>query len=413
MEQDPKTEQFYVLRGQNTEGPLSKDALFSMRSEGLITDETLICRVGDTQWTAMGVLFPSTKQAAPPPPPPPPPPPTSSSVPAVPPQSGQRSQEDRELLRDYLVAVIQPESEAAKSLFKSILGSLLGRSESVVAGTTVTDAEKENTKREALFQIHRLLNVSTNYLGTAPWITYLTARRHAKFTQCYGIATTAFADFRDKKLVDEAALLADALDVKAAALMDSETTANIQELVNFQERQLRLAASISILKEIIAHPDRSLILNRLNGEDVLIPRNKRPVLTDVSRERMLMKICIGVSVVAIIVSAILDNILGKDSGAGPCGFLVAFLGGMAAVYFYSQTTTAESIRKLAIANEEARIRAILDTVNRLATSFRSEVEPLLRELQIAVTLNDLERMVSELERYGNWGRELESYYIKT
>ena len=126
-----------------------------------------------------------------------------------------------------------------------------------------------------------------------------------------------------------------------------------------------------------------------------------------------MKICIGVSVVATIVSAILDNNLGKNSGAAPCGMLVAVAGGMAAAYFHSQTTTAKSKRKLAIANEEARIRAILDTVNRLATSFRSEVEPLLRELQIAVTLNDLERMVSELERYGNWGRELESYYIKT
>ena len=59
----PQTNQFYVLRGQSTEGPLAKEVLFPMRKDGLISDDTLICRVGDSQWTPMGVLFPSTKHA--------------------------------------------------------------------------------------------------------------------------------------------------------------------------------------------------------------------------------------------------------------------------------------------------------------------------------------------------------------
>lgn len=410
MEQDPKTVQYYVLRGQNTEGPLSKDALFSMRSEGLISDETLICRVGDTQWTATGVLFPSTKQAAPPPPPP------SSSAPAVPPQSGQRSQEDRELLREYLVAVIQSEieAEAVKGIFKNIWGTLLGRSDAVVAGTTVTDAEKENTKREALFQIHRLLNVSANYLGTAPWITYLTAKRHAKFTQCYGIATTAFAAFGDKKLVDEAALIADALEVKASAMMDSETTANIQELINFQERQLRLPSAISILKAIITSPHRSLILKRLNGKQLSISRNTIS-MPDGSREAAIATFCaVACPVVAIACWGFAGIADKKNHGAlFMIGIVLFSILAVAAMHCFSESSKAKRMKEEAIANEEARIRAILRFVDGSVANFKSKVEPLLRELQIAVTLDDLERMISELEKYGNWGRELESYYIKT
>lgn len=233
---EPKSDQYYVLRGQDTEGPLAKEALFSMRRDGLISDETLICRVDDSQWTPMGVLFPSTKQATPPPPPPPPP---SPVVPGDPPLSGQRSQEDRELLREYLIAIIRIQEEAfVQRTFKDALadaipalGAFFGRRKAVIAGTTVTDADKENAKRESLFQLRRFLDVSATYLEAAPWITFLTARKHATSTKCYAIATGAFADFGDKKLVDETSRLADALGAKASALMDSDTSANIRELI--------------------------------------------------------------------------------------------------------------------------------------------------------------------------------------
>jgi hypothetical protein len=66
MDSDPpQTDQFYVLRSQSTEGPLAKDVLLSMRKDGLISDDTLICPVGDSQWTPMGVLFPSTDPLTP------------------------------------------------------------------------------------------------------------------------------------------------------------------------------------------------------------------------------------------------------------------------------------------------------------------------------------------------------------
>lgn len=139
------SEQFYVLLGEETVGPISKEELFSMRSDRRMTDKTLICRVGDSEWRPMGELFPSTESVRPPPPPP---------VPSVP---SKRSQKDRELLHEYLVMVFAPQKESAyvrpsitDALADAIpaLGNFLGRRKGVVAGTTVADSKSENTKRE-------------------------------------------------------------------------------------------------------------------------------------------------------------------------------------------------------------------------------------------------------------------------
>ena len=161
MDSDPKTEQYYVLRGQSTEGPLAKDVLLSMRKDGLISDDTLICPVGDSQWTPMGVLFPSTKQPAPPPPPPPVP--ASSLATTAPLALAEISQQDRQGLHDFLVTEMRalPESEDSSfkgALVKAIpaLGVLFGFRPGVVAGTTVANTNEENTRREGLFCKRRL-----------------------------------------------------------------------------------------------------------------------------------------------------------------------------------------------------------------------------------------------------------------
>ena len=246
------SDQYYVWLGEEAVGPLSKEVLFSMRKAGSLSDQSLICPVGDSEWKSMGEVFPSEPSAIPPPPDP--------SRPAV---ESRRSKEDRELLRQYLVTILRPQLEFTPVVesFKDTLadiipalGSLFGRRKAVVAGTTVSDSQTENTKREALFQQYRLLTLSETYMGSAPWISYLTAEKYSRFMECYGLATTAFSDFGDKKLVDETARLADALEVKSSGLMDAETSANIRELLSFQERQERVESGISILNEIIASP---------------------------------------------------------------------------------------------------------------------------------------------------------------
>src|SRR5437870_1240157 len=83
------SEQYYVLLGEEAVGPMSKEALFSMRSDGAVSEQTLVCKVGDSEWTPMGELFPSAKLA--------------SIAPSPRPVSSKRSQQDRELLHEYLV----------------------------------------------------------------------------------------------------------------------------------------------------------------------------------------------------------------------------------------------------------------------------------------------------------------------
>ena len=74
------SDQYYVLLGEEAVGPLSKEQLFSMQSDRRVTEKTLICRVGDSEWKPMGEVFPSTEPVRPPAPPP------------VPPLSSKRSQ---------------------------------------------------------------------------------------------------------------------------------------------------------------------------------------------------------------------------------------------------------------------------------------------------------------------------------
>ena len=418
MDSDPKTEQFYVLRGQSTEGPLAKDVLLSMRKDGLISDDTLICPVGDSQWTPMGVLFPSTKQPAPPPPPPPVP--ASSLATTAPLALAEISQQDRQGLHDFLVTEMRalPESEDSSfkgALVKAIpaLGVLFGFRPGVVAGTTVANTNEENTRREGLFVVRKLLELSAAYLGKAPWITYLAAKRHSHWTSQFGISTAAFSDFSDKKLVDETARLASDLEAKASALMDSETTANIRELLKFRERRARLAAAISILKAIINSPHRLLILDRLNGEDVTIPRHEIN-LPDGSREQglaTLWTILCVVLIIACIMISMLTNVDGATVAA--IGIFLLPAPAMAAFHYSAIATAARDKRNAALANEEHRVQSIFQSVYGLASSFINSVQPLLDELQIAVALPDLEEMLSQLEAYEKWALELEKFYTKT
>ena len=165
-----------------------------------------------------------------------------------------------------------PESEDSSfkgALVKAIpaIGVLFGFRPGVVAGTTVTNTNEENTRREGLFVVRKLLELSAAYLGKAPWITYLAAKRHSHWTSQFGISTAAFSDFSDKKLVDETARLASDLEAKASALMDSETSANMQELLRFQESKHQLAETIQILEHIIGSPHRPAIIRRLQGRE--------------------------------------------------------------------------------------------------------------------------------------------------
>ena len=420
MDSDPpQTDQFYVLRSQSTEGPLAKDVLLSMRKDGLISDDTLICPVGDSQWTPMGVLFPSTKQPAPPPPPPPVP--ASSLATTAPLALAEISQQDRQGLHDFLVTEMRalPESEDSSfkgALVKAIpaLGVLFGFRPGVVAGTTVANTNEENTRREGLFVVRKLLELSAAYLGKAPWITYLAAKRHSHWTSQFGISTAAFSDFSDKKLVDETARLASDLEAKASALMDSETTANIRELLKFRERRARLAVAISILKAIINSPHRLLILDRLNGEDVTIPRHEIN-LPDGSREQGLATLWTILGFVLIIACGLIAAARDVDTMMNGVflGVFLAVAPAVAAFHYSAIATAARDKRNAALANEEHRVQSIFQSVYGLASSFINSVQPLLDELQIAVDLPDLEEMLSQLEAYEKWALELERFYTTT
>jgi|694.fasta_scaffold119087_4 hypothetical protein len=413
MESEQKSNQYYVLRGQDTEGPLTEETLFSMRRDGVISDETLVCRVGDSQWTPNDVLFPSAKQAAPQPPPPPA---TTLSVATIAlPVSGQPSKEDRKGLHDYLVTAMRSRKESdGEPFFKDTLakafpalGILLGRE--LAAG-------KEDKRCEALFLLHKLLDLSATYLEAAPWVTYLAAKKHAHWTDRFEIATAAFVDFSNKKLVDEAARLAEALETKASAIMDSETSANIQELIRFQERKGRLAAVISILNEAITTPHRGLILKQLKGEEVTVSESFLAVPAPSKIQKIASGSFLGAGG-AIITGLQLGRTFGEDASdiqnvVFIVGLILLVLGISCQGEANNQRKEKEKIEK-DNNNKRNRIQAILALVNRLAESFVATVKPLLDELQIAVSLNDFERILSQLEAYGTWGREMECFYIKT
>ena len=74
---------------------------------------------------------------------------------------------------------------------------------------------------------------------------------------------------------------------------------------------------------------------------------------------------------------------------------------------------AEDRKSEANTKEEERIQSIWNEVNRLAEAFETTVKPLLAEMQIPITIDDMEGMLEQLKAYEKWGRELESYYTKT
>jgi hypothetical protein len=341
--------------------------------------------------------------------------------------SSKRSQQDRELLHEYLVTVFTPQKESAyvrpsitDALADAIpaLGNLLGRRKAVVAGTTVADSGTENAKREALFQQQRLLTLSATYLESAPWISYLTASKHSRFMECFGLTTSAFADFGDKKLVDETGRLADELEVKSSALMDSETRDVLRELIKFSERKDLVSSAISILNEITSSPHRALIHTKLTTGKVEIAQKypTRKTLPDGSGYMTMGMFCVFGCVIVGTIAATAET--GNPLRGG--FFAVAVALGTAPIFFFTfgarqgADFAAEKARyDRAVSSEKERVQQILDIVNRLAEMFRSTVEPLLRWLQIPINFPDFEGMLAELLEYQTWGLEAESRYTKT
>ena len=414
------SDQYYVLLGEEAIGPLSKEQLFSMQSDRRVTEKTLICRVGDSEWKPMGEVFPSTEPVRPPAPPP------------VPPLSSKRSQQDRELLHEYLVTALTPQKESVyvrPSITDAIadaipaLGNLLGRRKAVVAGTTVSDSQTENTKREELFQQQRLLTLSATYMESAPWISYLTATKHSRFIECYGLTTSAFADFGDKKLVDETARLADELEVKSFGLMDSETRDFVRELISFQGRKEIVESAVSILNEIIRSPHRALIHCELATGKVEIPQNYPTLLRlpDGKAYETMCVICvIGTVVAGCVVAGSFAGVVEMSALHTNAVLFTTAMGLVGAIVFF---TLWQSQRKAwedenarydyAFAREKQRVENILNLVNRLAGMFRSTVKPLLDVLKIAINLDDFEGMLSELVTYQTWALETERRYTST
>ena len=288
----------------------------------------------------------------------------------------------------------------------------------MVAGTTVTNTEAENTKREALFQLRRILEVSATYADKAPWIPYLAAHRRPRFMECYRISTASFADFGDKTLVDETTRFGDNLGARAASLMDSDTTGNVTELISFQERQERLQSAISILEQIIGSPYRGLIQKRLKGEPLDLQGKYLAVRTvnDWAGAPTIYCIFIGGTFLPV------GKMIYSDFDAPLGGTLMMLTGGasvIAAVWLWQihqklrEEVAVEGRKHQANVREEDRIQTILNAVNRLADAFETTVKPLLAEMQIQLTIEDMDGMLEELKAYEKWGRELESYYTKT
>jgi hypothetical protein len=408
------SEEYYVWIREEAVGPLSKEELFSMRSYQSVSEQTLVCQAGDSEWKPMGEVFPSAKSFSP--------------APLPPSLSSKRSQQDRELLRQYLVAVLRPQEESTyvppsikDALADAIplFGNLLGRRKAVVAGTTVLDSQKEKTKREALFQQQRLLSLSATYMESAPWISYLTATKHSRFMECYGLTTSAFADFGDKKLVDETSRLADELEVQSSALMDSETSKFVRELIRFQERQERVKIAVSILNEMISSPHRGLIYRQLTNRKVEIERHDpmRETLPNGTRNE-------GIAVVSLFVATVLGVALvfslAKGSNLGtPLVLMTATAVIVTGVFFGKMKKQREALKAEEDryndekSREDQRIQRILEIVNGLAESFRTTVKPLLDELYIPINLDDFEGMLSRLVTYHTWGLKLKSRYTRT
>jgi hypothetical protein len=345
------------------------------------------------------------------------------------PAVSKRSQQDRESLRKYLVTVLRPQKESRhvppsikEALADAIplLGNFLGRRKAVVAGTTVSDSQGENTKREALFQQQRLLSLSATYMESAPWISSLTATKHARFMECYGLTTSAFADFGDKTLVDETTRLADELDLQSSALMDPETTELIRKLIDFQGRQERLTTALSVVNEMISSPYRAFLHSQLTNKTVEIARHHPTLenLPDGSKYMRIATTCLVAGLLGLIAASkffATKQTLGVVAlgFVAAIGFLTSFVNFAKAAQERGRLKAEEDRCAYESSCEDQRINGILILVIRLAGRFRTTVKTLLDELSIPINLDDLEGMLSVLVTYRTWGLETESRYTKT
>lgn len=192
--------------------------------------------------------------------------------------------------------------------------------------------------------------------------------------------------------------------------------ANIRELLNFQERQERLASATSILNSIILSPYRELILKQLKGEAIELKGNYVAVKTVKNWAHNMAVVCMLVAIVIGIAGFALH-----DKNATAAGFLIFIGVALLAVFVYfiaksaelMNAASAEERKREANAIEEQRIQAILVDLDRLAHNFRATAIPLLKELVIALNLDELEEVLFKLRAYEKWGCDLVGFYTKT
>ncbi len=369
----------------------------------------------------MGGVFPTSNQTSYPPPPPPPPPPSSLQAPlgstVISPLalgSDQWNQGDRALLAGYLRENFTGEeyNEEPKSFTEALLeaipglGNFFDRRRGVVAGTAVLNTDKEHIKRDALFHLRRLLDLSATYLESAPWITFLTARKLPVPLKYYRISTASFPSFDEKAFFNETTGLADTLVKKSSALIDAETSAHLQELISFQGRQTALVSANSILGTIIGSPHRAEILKRLNGEGGEMPLCRLP---DGSEYREIAKRY----AIAVILGflAVCAGGAKEENGHPAIVFgVILGLGGVVGNVIYSTLAhKADQDRNEAL----ERISTIEALINDSSNGFLWTVKPLLEELKIAIVLEDMEGIRDQLKAYKKWCIELEDCFIKT
>lgn len=93
------------------------------------------------------------------------------------------------------------------------------------------ERESENSARSLLYRQHQFLQISETYMDKAPWIPFLTERKHRKTMTRLGVTIETFPTFEEKELFERVSRLATNLSRKSASRLDAATQQDIAHLL--------------------------------------------------------------------------------------------------------------------------------------------------------------------------------------
>lgn len=191
-----------------------------------------------------------------------------------------------------------------------------------------------------------------------------------------------------------------------------EAGMSVKDLVFFQERKERLASALSILGAITGSEHRTLILTRLKSESSAAPRRAATASPAEHSGSWIVPAAVVGSVLSCATGLLflLDAERPDKTLAWCLVFAGAVLGIVAFIFLRKGRHTRDGQKDAGATDASGGMHA---EAERLTGAFRETVRPLLMELKMAVTLDDLEGMVSELHAYEEFGRDLEDFHVTT